>query len=243
MPPPVLANPTPTKEADMLSVTHPLAEAPSLAAAATADAHRHRGWGIFRLVRALVRLPFFVAAMALLLAAFAAAIYLATDVPGLLASGRLDPRIPHDMARAFNTNGWPNVMRAIGGAALVVTASLSCVFHLLLRRRRGPVHMLRGLGAVALLLTVPFVAMHAGAQWGAPNLAPFDGPGFMPLGHEDWWQVLQSGFGAVRPHDVFLAACLFVSSALLMLWPAPPRRELAAQPHADPADPTAQPKA
>lgn len=223
-----------TREADMLSVTHPLATPPSMSSAPMTDAPRRRSWGIFRLIRALVRLPFFIAAMALLLAAFAAAIYLATDVPGLLASGRLDPRIPHDMAQAFNTNGWPNIMRAIGGAALFVTASLSCVFHLLLRRRRGPVHMIRALGAIGLLLLVPFVAMRAGVPWGGPNVVAF--------GREDWWQVLQSGFSAVRPHDLFLAACLFATSALLMLWPAqPPRRQIAAP--AEAVDPVAPPKA
>ena len=166
------------------------------------------------LLGTIVRLPILIVAFALLLSALGAAIYLAADVPGLLASGRVGPQIPHELERGFNTPSWPQVMRAIGGASLFALATVSAVLFMLVRRRYGGQHMARAALGIGLLLAAPFLSISRGDLW---RSAP------VFWNRQDWWQVFEDLLGHVKVHNAFIGGSAFAAAMVLLLWPSGPK--------------------
>ena len=67
------------------------------------------------------------------------ALSVSVNVPGLFASGVLNPRLPHDLAMAFGTPQWPRLMTESATAVCLVTSVVSMVL-LLIARRYGGAH-------------------------------------------------------------------------------------------------------
>jgi hypothetical protein len=160
-----------------------------------------------------IRLLLRVVAFGVTVAAFLLATLLALDLPGWLASGRVDPNIPREMRRGIGVENWPFVHRSIGGVALFVTACLALALIMWVRRSRGTTHLLRGILGAGLLLAAPFVLASNGINWGAT---------FEPMnsGWSAWQELVQALHGGAA----FRAAILFAAALVLLLWPAPPRR-------------------
>jgi hypothetical protein len=165
-----------------------------------------------------IRLLLNVVTFALTLAAFLLAVALAFDLPGLLASGRIDPRIPRDMQREMGTQNWPFVLRSLGSIGLFLLACLALVFIIWVRRSRGSLHLLRGITGAVILLAAPFVMAHGGIEWGVAIEPVRNG----------WtaWQELVQG---LSPGAAVCAAAMFITAMVLHLWPAAPRRAPSAE--------------
>jgi hypothetical protein len=160
-----------------------------------------------------VRLLLHVVTFALTAAAFALAVLLALDLPGFLASGRLDPRIPSDMHRAIGVENWPFVLRSLGGIGLFLLACLALLVIMWVRRSRGTTHMLRGIVGAALLFAAPFVLARPTIDWGASAEATRNG-----------WALWQDLVQALSPIAMVRAAVMFAGAIVLLVWPAAPRR-------------------
>ena len=158
--------------------------------------------------RLLLRLVAFV----FLVATFALASMLAFDLPGLLASGRIDPRIPHDMQQDMGVENWPFVVRSLGSIGLFVLGCVSILFIMWVRRSRGATHLLRGIAGAALLFAAPFVLAHHGINWGLA---------IEPVGNG--WGAWQEFVQGLSPGAGLRAAMIFVGAMVLLLWPAAPR--------------------
>jgi hypothetical protein len=156
-----------------------------------------------------VRLLFHAVAVALLAGAFTLSTLVAFDVPGLLASGRIDPSIPNEIRREMGIENWPFVLRSVGGVGVFVLGCLALAFQMWTRRPRGVSHMLRGvLGAVALVAAPFFLARHA-IDWGASAERLRNG-----------WEVWQGGAQGLPTDSVVRATALVVGGIVLLLWPA-----------------------
>jgi hypothetical protein len=165
-----------------------------------------------------IRLLLNVATFALTLASFLLATALAFDLPGLLASGRIDPRIPRDMQREMGTQNWPFVLRSLGSIGLFLLACLALVFIIWVRRSRGSLHLLRGIAGAVILLAAPFVIAHGGVEWGIA-IEP------MRNGWTAWQELVQG----LSPGAAVCAGGMFITAMVLHLWPAAPRRASSAE--------------
>lgn len=172
--------------------------------------------GVASLAGSAARFVGTLVAMAALLPALASAVFLAADVPGLIASGRLGPQAAQEMAEHFQTQEWPSVLRAIAWGSLFVSAAVAALFLMLARRRQGGVHMMRGLIGLGCLVAVPFLLASNGVHW----------PAGAVWGRDDWWRTLRDGAAGVRTSDVLLAVSALATGGLLVLWPASGGRRL-----------------
>ena len=172
-------------------------------------------------IRLLLRIVAFAVTLASLLLAGA----LALDLPGWLASGRVDPRIPRDMRSAMGVENWPFVLRSLGGVALFVTACLALMLIIWVRRSRGTTHLLRGIAGAALLMVAPFVLASHGIDW-TVKIEP------MRSGWAAWQELVQ----VVSAGAAMRAAILFIGGMILFLWPAAPRRVVSAAPQTPTSD-------
>lgn len=161
----------------------------------------------------LVRLPFVLFASALLFASLLAAFCLAFDLPGWMASGRVEPSIIKEMRDNLNTVEWPRLMRVMMGAGMFIAAVVGSVILMLARRNRGGFHMTRTLAGAGLLLWAPFLLAGPHVVW-LP--VPF-------MKSRDWVITLDEVLGHVTSANMLAAACAFVPALLLLLWPAPRR--------------------
>lgn len=179
------------------------------------------------IVMSPIRLLLRVVAFAVTLAAFVLATLLALDLPGWLASGRVDPNIPREMRRGIGVENWPFVLRSIGGVALFVAACLALALIMWVRRARGTTHLLRGILGAGLLIAAPFVLASNGINWDTT---------FLPTtsGWSAWQELVQTLHGG----PAFRAAILFAAALVLLLWPAAPRRTATASDPSAPSDVT-----
>jgi hypothetical protein len=174
-------------------------------------------------IRLLLHLLTFV----LTLGTFVLAALLALDLPGLLESGRIDPRIPRDMQRAFGVENWAFVLRSIGGVGLFVVACLALLLVMWVRRSRGTTHLLRGVVGTALLAAVPFVLARPGIDWHIPADTLKGG-----------WAIWQDLVQSLAPASILRAALTVIGALVLLVWPAAPPR-LTSEAEASPAAATA----
>jgi Protein kinase domain len=182
----------------------------------------------------LIRLPFVLLACALLAFALLLALGVALDLPGWLASGRVNPQVPHDLQEGFGTARWPNVMRTIGGVGLFVAAVLASIIFMLVRRRKGGVHMLRIVAGVGLILVSPFLLAGHHLTWEPTQFWPVGDKGVVLLspdgrtaqlrGHDDWGLLVDDLFNHITAKNAMIAAMANVGGLLLLLWPARSRR-------------------
>ena len=156
-----------------------------------------------------VRLLFHLVTFVLTAATMVLCCLLAFDLPGLLASGRLDPRIPQDMQRAFGVENWPFVLRSLGGIGLFVMGCLTLLLIMWVRRSRGSTHLLRGVVGAAIMFATPFVLAHGIVEWTMAIVPTRNG-----------WAAWQEIVQGVSPGNAFRAAIMFVGAMVLLLWPA-----------------------
>ena len=162
------------------------------------------------LLGSMIRLPFVLLSTALLLAAFIVGCALAFDLPGWMASGRLEPSITRDLREQFGTIEWPRVLRILMGMGMFITTVIGATILMLLRRRQGVHHMLRTVAGIGLLLSAPFFLVERHPLWDAA----------LPMRSGDWVLVLDGFLNHVTPHTAFAAGCAFAGGWLLLLWPA-----------------------
>jgi len=93
-----------------------------------------------------------------LLAAIVCGILMAIDLPGMLAAGVIDPKLPSQLNREFGFAQWPQLMRTQGWVLTYLGVFVATVMLILARRRTSGLHLLRVplaaaglLGAIALL--------------------------------------------------------------------------------------------
>jgi hypothetical protein len=157
-----------------------------------------------------VRAALFVLAHALLVATFLLAFGLAFDLPGFVASGRLDPTLPRDIQRSMGVENWPLVWRSIGVGAMFTAACLAVTLLMLLRRSGGGLHMVRVVAGAALVICVPFMAAGKVFDWGPLTT------GQRPNG----WEIWQALTHNISPAIAIKSAALGITGVLLLLWPA-----------------------
>ncbi|MGD0461187.1 MAG: protein kinase [Tepidisphaeraceae bacterium] len=136
------------------------------------------------------------------------ALSVATNVPGLFASGVLDRRLPHELAMTFGTPQWPRLMMECATAACLVTSVLSMVVLLVARRHGGGAHMIRTVLGVLVLLGAAIALGRA-----LPDLA-YVTPAATPGDTVDLY------FQQVQFPAVVKASFVFLLGAFLLGWPA-----------------------
>ena len=169
---------------------------------------REPGEGTF--LGSIARLPFVILASALVVASIALACGVAFDLPGLIASGRVDPNLARDIQHDLHTAQWPRFFRAGGGAAMFVLAFVASVILMLARRHKGGIHMARVLAGVTLLLWAPFILAGSGVTWNPAQ----------PWARPDWSIAVDDFLGRIDTIHALRAAVVFVAGVLLLLWPA-----------------------
>jgi hypothetical protein len=156
------------------------------------------------------RAAFFLVTYALLLATLLLAVGLAFDLPGFIASGRLDPRLPQDIQRSMGVENWPLIWRSIGVGLIFTAACLAVTLLMFLRRSGGGLHMIRVIAGAVLMIAAPFIAAGHGVDWGTLP------PGQRPNG----WEIWQALVHGISPAVAIKAAVLGLGGVLLLLWPA-----------------------
>ncbi|HEY7118482.1 MAG TPA: serine/threonine-protein kinase [Tepidisphaeraceae bacterium] len=156
------------------------------------------------------RLVFKILAGVLLLASLLLAVAVAFDVPGLLASGRIDPRLPEHIRQGMGIENWALAMRSIGLVGLFLLGSLAVTLLMWFRRPQGGVHMLRVVAGAAMLIWAPFILASYGIDWTVTEVH------LRPIGRDFWQPFVQQ----VTPHLLIRAAVVQVAGILLLLWPA-----------------------
>ena len=103
----------------------------------------------------------------LLIIATAAGLFLALDIPGMMAAGIPDRDIPREMAREFGFSRWPQLLRGIGYVAAWVPIMMAAVVLIVSRRGSSGMHILRGVAGVGLfgLATVLLVQSTRHSRW------------------------------------------------------------------------------
>lgn len=135
---------------------------------------------------------------------------LAFDLPGLIESGRLDPRMPHELHREFGSAQWPEAMPLGIGAALFACQIAGAVIWMLARRRHGGVHMARVAAGSLFLVASPFVMLGRHIYW-------------TPVFHGDDFafpSVLGELLGQIHVPSLVLGALVFLAALVVLLWPA-----------------------
>jgi hypothetical protein len=136
------------------------------------------------------------------------ALCITINVPGLFASGVLDPRLPHQLAMTLGTAQWPRLMTECATVACLVTSVVSMVLLLMARRSGGGGHVVRTVLGVIVLLGAAIALGHA-----LPDLA-YVTPAATPGDTADLY------FQQVQFPAVVKASVVFLLGAVLMGWPA-----------------------
>ncbi len=161
----------------------------------------------------LVRFPVALFASLLLFASLILAGALAFDVPGWIASGRIDPDAVADLQQAFQTAEWPRLLRIMMGTGMFITFVVGSMIFMLLRRARGGFHMTRTLAGAGLLIWTPFLLAGPHVNW---SVVPF-------IRMQDWVFRIDEVLNHVNSAKVLVASSTFVAALLLLMWPAPRR--------------------
>jgi hypothetical protein len=159
------------------------------------------------IVLGVVRFALTVAGSAVLIFAMLMAVAVTSDLPGLFASGVLDPNMPHELAQDFGTREWPQLMLHIGVVITFAAGLVATVLFLLARRRWGAAHMLRAICGITVLLAGAVALGHALPDWF--DFVPLDSPA----------ATMEAYFHAVRVPAALWAAGLVVFGGFLLLWP------------------------
>jgi hypothetical protein len=87
----------------------------------------------------------------ILLFSLLSALGVVTNLPGLFASGTLNPDMPAQLTRNFGTADWPGMMLRVGTAASIVTGLIALFLLMMARRGLSGLHMMRAVIGVAVL--------------------------------------------------------------------------------------------
>ena len=161
----------------------------------------------------IVRLPFVLFASALLFASLILAFGLAFDLPGWMASGRIEPRDVAEIRNTLQTAEWPRLLRFMMGTGMFITSVVGCIIFMLIRRARGGFHMTRTLVGACLLIWTPFLLAGPNVTW---SIVPF-------VRMQDWVVTLDEVLNQMNSAKMLAASGAFVAALLLLLWPAPRR--------------------
>ena len=109
---------------------------------------------------------------ALLLLATAAWVFIAMNVPGMLAAGIPDRDIPAEMSRSFGFSKWPDVLLAIAYVLAWGSLLLAAAVIVVARRNTYGGHILRGLLGVAVFgAALAFLDRSIHGSWDLSNVA------------------------------------------------------------------------
>lgn len=109
----------------------------------------------------------------LLLIGTAAFLFLAMDVPGMLAAGIPDEDIPRQMTREFGFSQWPQLLRGIGYVTGWVAMILAAAVLIVSRRNSYGLHILRGTAGVAVFAaSMVFLDRALEGNWNGPAFSP-----------------------------------------------------------------------
>jgi len=157
--------------------------------------------------------PMAAVASLLILASLLLAIGLAIDVPAMFQAGIPDPSIARDIERKLGYDGWPDLLRRVGGGVCMLLMVLGVAAMLFARRRAGFLHMARGLiGAGGLLFaTVPiYVAFAKHDPWPtiATEIQQKHAPGL----------AIETALAHFNQGIPYLAGGIFLASIILLSW-------------------------
>ena len=153
------------------------------------------------------RLVFTLIALAMLLLATLLALGVAIDLPGLFNSTLVDPGIPADMRQTFGHADWPRLIRAMGTAVSFVLATVSVIILLKVRRRFGPIHMLRAVAGPILLLMSIVMLSHSLPGWNELTRT------------DNGWEFLDQYLRHVNDHRTLGAIFPAALAIIVLLWP------------------------
>lgn len=131
-----------------------------------------------------------------------------SDLPGLFASGALDSSMPGNLARAFGTDNWPQLLTEIGQVASFLIGAAAIVLISLARRSRGGLHIVRAIVGIVILFVAAVAIGHALPDW-----ADFI-PSKMAGANVDWIFKHVDAQRAIG--DAIIAAIGYT----ILLWPA-----------------------
>ena len=165
------------------------------------------GFFLGRWIGGASRLVFTLIALGLLAVATMMAMGVAIDLPGLFNSTLVDPEISADMHRTFGHADWPRLMRAMGTAISFLLAVVSVIILLKVRRRFGPMHMLRALAGPALLLMSIVMLSHSLPAWNELTRT------------ENGWEFLDQYLRHINDHRALGAIFPAALAIIVLLWP------------------------
>lgn len=144
----------------------------------------------------------------LLLVSLLLVVAVASDLPGLFASGALDPRMPGEFARTFGTDNWPQLFSDFGVVASFLAGAIAIGLIMLARRAHGGLHMVRAILGILILFLAAIVIGRALPDW-----ADFL-PSRIAGANADWV------FRHVDTRRAIIAAVIAVGGYTILLWPA-----------------------
>jgi hypothetical protein len=148
----------------------------------------------------------------LLMVALVLAVAVVSDLPGLFASGALDPRMPGEFARTIGTDNWPQLLSEFGAVASFLAGAAAIVLVSAARRSRGGLHIVRAIVGILILFVAAIVIGRALPDW-----AEFF-PSATAGASVDWI------FKHVNANYALEAALIAAAGYTILLWPA--RRHL-----------------
>ena len=129
------------------------------------------------------------------------------DVPGLFASGALNPKMPRELDKAFGMHQWPQLMRHVGVVLSVVSSLAATTLLLLARRRWGVGHMLSLLAGVMLLFSAVLILGRGAPDWYTVSVGPTPAA------------TLEQYFQSIQMRYLWWAAGFFLVALFMLLWP------------------------
>jgi len=154
------------------------------------------------------RLVASIAAMAILLAALLLALAVVADLPGLFNSKLVDVDFRNDFRQQFGNSDWPRLLRFFASIASFILAAISIAVLMQVRKRSGPIHMLRALGGAVLLFVAVMLLGRALPGWTALTST------------ENGWELFDQYMQHASAAKATIAAGPFLMGVLLLLWPA-----------------------
>jgi hypothetical protein len=156
----------------------------------------------------LTRFALTATGSALLVFSLLLTIAVVSDLPGLFASGSLDPQMPEKLTQVFGTENWPHLLAEIGIVACFIIGSLSIVLFTLARRSRSALHILRAIAGVLVLFAAAISFGHALPDWA--DFVPLSTPGATA----DWY------FNHVDAHRALVSVMIALLGYTILFWPA-----------------------
>lgn len=129
------------------------------------------------------------------------------DLPGLFASGGLDPKMPHELNEQFGTAAWPHLMRQAGSVVSFLAALIGTGLLLLARRRWGAPHMFRALAATIVLFVSLVQLGRSLPSW--TDVPPAASPG----------DFIENFLQMIHTNHLMVPAGLVIFATFLLLWP------------------------